>query len=281
MKRLLGILVITILLLLIAVYSLKNHLAKYAINRELSEMGINAEIGRIDLDIRQTTIQVDNLTIFSPPGFEEKVMAEIPDLYVDFSLDQVLKKEWHFAEIRLNVSKLNIEKTRDGRINVEEIKADTGNQPAATNGYQIDTLVLSLGHVKALDYSGGTTPKILETDMEMKNKVFHNVTDMEEIADIIIRKIASEHLFLSLGLAAGDMAKMGVQTVGVIGKGAGELAGAIIPFGHEEKTKNETEEVPEIETQPEEVTETETQPKEAPVQVPVMNIQPAEHQSKE
>lgn len=244
MKKFLLILIIIFLVLLTALFSLKNHLAKYAVNKELAEMGVIADMAEIDLNIRQTTIKIRNLTIYSPPGFKENVMAEIPDLFVDFKLNDVLKKEWHFPEIRLNISQLNIEKTRDGRINVEEIQQAPDDQPAASNGYQIDTLILSLGQVKATDYTAGMTPRILQTDMKMKDKVFHNVIDTEEIADIIIRKIASEHLFLSLGLAAGNMAEMGAKTVGIIGKGAGEFAGVIIPFGHREKAKSETSSQP-------------------------------------
>lgn len=255
MKKILFILFMLIIAFIlagaVAVYVYKDNIAKKEIAEELEELGVAVELGDVSVSILKTTILVTNLTVNNPKGFREKVLAEIPRLFIDFDIRDIWQEEMHFNEIDLDLANLYIEKTEDGKININEItasqnvpgKSKTNNGEAESHHkYRIDRLILNLGHVKAVDYSHGLMPNQLSLNMNIKNQVFKNVTDISEVAKIIKNKVASEHAFLGLGIVASEVAAVPITGLGLMGEGAAGIAETIIPFGHHHKegTKKET-----------------------------------------
>lgn len=239
MKKLLLILLIVVLIAAVALFVFMDNIAKSAIEKGIGGLGVPLKIGKVSINIPETVIDVKNITIYNPKGFKGKILAEIPELYIDFTLKGILKKDFYFPEIKFDLSKLYVEKTEDGKINLEELKINGEKKTETSINYNIDTLILTLGHVKAVDYSKGKTPEVIEADLGINNEVFKNVNDIDTIVKIVIHKVVASKLFGKLGIAAVDVAALSLGPAGLIGLGAFKLTEKMVHPEHKDESAEE------------------------------------------
>ena len=230
MKKLLIIAIIGVLLATAGILS-KDAIAKYFIEKEIKSLGVQLQIEKLHVNVFKSSIMVNNITIYNPPGFRKDVLAEISELYINFSFIKLLSKNIHLAEVKFDLSKLYIEKTKQGKINLNELDIGSGDSSSPID-YHIDKLILTLGHVKAVDYSRGMTPNIIDVDMRIEDEVFTNITDISAVVQIVKNKIIANHLFLALGIEAVDIAEVPIE-------GAADIIGDVLPFDHEERSNDD------------------------------------------
>lgn len=246
MKKFLSFLLVILIVSVVILFLFRNDIGEFSIGKTVEQLGVPLKIDELKVDLLRTTVLADNITIYNPPGFKQETLAEIQKLSVAFVPKDILKGIVHFSEIEFNLSNLYIEKTRDGKINLNELNIKKDKNQSKMK-YKIDKLILTLGHVKAVDYSHGMIPNIIETDMGIRNEVFSDVTDIKEIAKIVINKIISDHMFLGLGLAMEDVATVELEGAALVGEGAADVVETILPFDKKRETPKEIPSVPNAE----------------------------------
>ena len=135
------------------------------------------------------------LVIHNPKGFQEKILASIPEASVDYDAGAFLKGKVHLKRIKIAMDEVTVERNADGKFNLMEIKAmkkpaeqpkqessqpsqpstpsepSKPGKPAKLPPLQIDEVVLDLN--KARFIVGGVAK---EFSLGVKNETFRDVT---------------------------------------------------------------------------------------------------------
>ena len=227
---------ITIVFILFAIIAVtKNLVTKIVISVGVQAItGLELNIKSVNIGIFETLISIKDLKIFNPDGFEERFMADAPEIYADYNIEDLLKKKIHFSEIRLDLKELVVIKNRDGELNVNSLKVVKKKQSVRAkaghkrSNLEIDVLQLKIGKVTYKDYSSGRTPKVREYNINI-NERYRDIKDSRTFARLVLFKalvntgisnIANFDM-ISLGEGLGD-------TLGSASKVAGKAAGKVL-----------------------------------------------------
>lgn len=251
----------TILFVLIVLFFVtRNILIKVGVEQGVKAVtGLTLKVKSIKVGVFKTYLDIKELRLLNPEGYLEEVMIDIHEIYADYEFLPLLKKNIHIKEARLYLKELNIVRDREGRINLNSLKAlrrkivkfqEEGK--AQTKGkrninLQIDLLKLKIGKVSFTDYSQGDNPSVREMNVDLE-ETFENITNpnvlirsivfkalmstgLEHLAILGLRNIADDTLTSTIGVAA--------KVVGVAGdtlKKTTEGVRSIIklPFGTKE-----------------------------------------------
>ncbi len=200
MKKL-GIVILIIAVLFIGLFLARNIIVKNVLSagvKAFTGLGLKAE--SIDVGIPQTHISVQNLQLFNPPDFSDKVMLNMPEIYIDYDLGAFLNRKVHLEEIRINMQEFVVVKNKDGKLNLDSLKAvqakkktaeEQKKEKAKLPEIQIDLLKLTIGKVIYKDYSaGGPEPSVREFNINIDEQ-FENITDPYALSSIILVKALS------------------------------------------------------------------------------------------
>ena len=231
MKKL--IIIILILFAIIAVT--KNFVTKIIISAGVQAItGLELNIKSVNIGIFETLIGIKGLEIFNPDGFEERLMADAPEIYADYNIGSLLKKKVHFSEIRLDLKELVVLKNKKGELNLDSLKVVKKKESAGIkksrekSNLEIDVLQLKIGKVTYKDYSSGRTPKVREYNLNIDER-YRDIKDSRTLIRLVlfnalvntgISNIANFDM-ISLGEGLGD-------TLGSASKVAGKTAGKIL-----------------------------------------------------
>lgn len=172
------------------------------------------------------SIQIKGLQINNPSGFQKKLFAEIPEVYVNLDVQALIKKEAvHLREIRLDLQQVNIEKNVSGTSNIGLLSAlakkkSTEEKPAAESTkmpFVLDKLTLSIRRVSYADVSG-IIPTNVATDLHVQNEEFTNIKSPLVLVNLIIYKIIKGTTFGNLGI---DTAFLDNSVAGAFQLGSG------------------------------------------------------------
>ena len=256
MKKLISI----ILILLVVIAVTKDFVAKIVISKGVQTItGLELNIKSVNIGIFETLISIKDLKIFNPDGFEERFMADAPEIYADYNIEDLLKKKIHFSEIRLDLKELVVVKNRDGELNVNSLKVVKKKQSVRAkaghkrSNLEIDVLQLKIGKVTYKDYSSGRTPKVREYDLNI-NERYRDIKDIRMLARLILFKALVDtgisnitnfdvaSLGEGLGDTLGSALKVTGKTAGKVLETTGDVAKevtekttkvikSILPFG--------------------------------------------------
>jgi hypothetical protein len=267
MKKL--VVVLVVLVVIVAGLSFgKNTIAKVAVERGVEMItGLQLRMAGFNLGILKTLVNIDGLKLFNPKGFEDRVMVDMPNIYVDYNLPAALKGNVHLYDMKLNLKEFVVVKNKDGKLNLDSLKVvqaqkegkrpqekDKGKAPQM----QIDNLELKIGKVIYKDYSSGARPSVREFNVNINEK-YTNIKDPYSLVSIIVVKALMNTTIASLtnfdlgGLSntvsdtlshatklVTDTAAKATQIVGDTGKTVTEAAGKItekfsFPFGEKKE----------------------------------------------
>ena len=128
-KKIFMFLVLIILVVVCGVIIARNTIAKNAIMKGTKEvLGQDLTIGDIDIGLLTTNVKVNSLQVYNPKGYTEKYIADVNELFINYSLLDILKGFIHFPEIRVNIEQLNIEKDKNGVLNVDHFKPESSKK---------------------------------------------------------------------------------------------------------------------------------------------------------
>lgn len=195
-------------------------------------IGAPVEVKKFNLDLFASQVGIYGFKIKNPKGFKEPVLASIPEIFIHVDVPAIFKNRVHIWEIRLNLDEITVERNTNGKINLSEIGAVKGSskpaekkeaaapsepsqpspahqkpaKPAAIPETQIDSVALSLGRARYVEYIGGE-PSVRTFSLEIRNAVLKNVTDPADITRQIVsrtlRKIGLDAVASQLGIGSG------------------------------------------------------------------------------
>lgn len=202
--------------------------------------GLKLEVESVNVGILNTLINIKGLKLHNPPEFADKLMAEVPEIYVDYDLAAILKKNLHFEKVRLNLKEFIVIKNEKGILNLDTLKALQGadgqraskeKQEAKPPQFKIDVLELKIGKVIYKDYSKKGKPNISEFNLNIDGR-FENITDPNAFAALIVSralKNTSISKIANIDLSALEIGASG--TVKETVNAAKDTLKRIIPFG--------------------------------------------------
>ena len=229
-------LIVVILVLLVLFTITKNFMAKVVISTGVRAItGLKLSIKSVDIGIFRTLINIKGLEIFNPDGFEDRLMADAPEIHVDYNLGDFLRKKAHFEELRLNLKKLIVIKNREGELNLNSLRVvkkkerdSSVSEKGKVSRLEIDSLELKIEKVIYKDYSTSGSPKVREYDVNI-NERYQNIKDPKTFVNLILFKAlintgisdVTNFDLVSLGQGLGD-------TLGAASKTAGKTAGKVL-----------------------------------------------------
>ena len=253
MKKRYLILIIILCVFLVLIIG-KNMVIKHVLAGGVKTLtGLKMHIDKTDVGVFSTKIALEGLTLYNPKDFPDKVMIEMPELYVDYDLGAMFKKNVHLSELRINLKEFVVVRNKDGLLNLDSLKVvketkqesaqpDKKVKKAKPDGsFQIDVMSLKIDKVIFKDYSVGDKPKITEYPVNINEK-FTNINDPKKVANVIIVKAV-------LNTAIGRLTSFDVNALATSAsdtlKGAtkivGSAAGAAVDTGKKAaKTATET-----------------------------------------
>ncbi len=211
-KILIGI--VTVIVIIVCVFLIaRNILVKTIITRGVKAVtGMAVDIKNINIGLFRSGISVTGLKVYNPQGFTDKLLADIPEVYVDFDLAGLLRNRVHLRQLKIDISELNVVLSDSRKLNVNSLalflpKPGAGKPPEI----QIDELWLKVGKVTYKAYLPAVGVKSKEFNMALDEK-FHDVTNPSKVAADVFKKILGH--FGIAGLANFDINALGTQIKG-------------------------------------------------------------------
>lgn len=211
-----------LLLFLIVIIAVGGFLA-FKMSNILLAKGLEAAIGapvKIDkVNLTSSHAGIQGITVKNPAGFEEPVLASIPEIYLEWDLSNLFKKQLLIREVRLNLDEVTVERSQSGTVNLTELAAvkrpagKPGQKPApAEKGaaapaieIQIQRVEISIGRARYVDKQVGL---VKEFPIEVQKAVLENVTDpaqvTQQVVKIVLQKVGMNAALSQLGNLAGD-----------------------------------------------------------------------------
>ena len=191
------------LVLLIAVVLFALGVAKNALTQAILTSAISGathvpvRMGGVNLSFLSASIRIKNLQVANPAGYSEKVMVDVPQIFIDFNPGALFKGKAHFEEVKLDLKELVVIKNKEGKLNVESVKPTDrekkeSHQKAKEAGggkatkLHIDKLSLSIGKVVYKDYSAGGEPSVETFDINIQNREYKDITDPSTVVSLVM-----------------------------------------------------------------------------------------------
>ena len=181
------------------VFLAKDWILKIGMEQAVTRLtGFKTQVRALKYDF-PSTIRVQDLEILNPPGFEEKVFAKVPEVYISFfAIEFFQGKGRRFGEIRLFVQEVHMEKNSKGVSNVELLNL-AGYGPkqiwifANRLPFLVERLELTIRNVSYEDRSGVTatsgSPSQYSMDLNIQNRVYRNIHDPQTLLDLVLFEI--------------------------------------------------------------------------------------------
>lgn len=188
--RALGIFVIVLLALVLA----KDAVLMYVIEREVKDItGIRLDIRSLRVALASTTVEIKGFKAYNPEGFEEELMADIPEIYADFLIRDLLRNKVHLKKLNIFATEFNVVRNSKGELNLDALKVlekpKEGEEPQKKKGpkFEIDVFRLKLGKVVFMDYSKGPVPAVKNFDIKIDQE-FYDITEPDTLVKIVVLK---------------------------------------------------------------------------------------------
>ncbi|MCA9393429.1 MAG: hypothetical protein KC900_04425 [Candidatus Omnitrophica bacterium] len=197
LKKLLFLIVFLLVVLVLA----RNYVVKIGAEQFVKQQtGLPLKMEGINIGLVDTKIDIDDLKLYNPPNFEEKLMVNIPDIYVDYNLPEIIKGNIHLNEIRFHLNEVIIVKNKAGQTNIDALKAlqqpkQEGDAPKKEEpkpkaekkkgGEYIGKASFRVDRFTFKDYSGDGEPKIITKDIGL-NKTYKDIDSFNKLVALIV-----------------------------------------------------------------------------------------------
>jgi len=221
-KIILASLLVLILGLMIIIFN-RNILARFIIIQGIKKtcgLGVNIK----SLNIGLPSVSISGLSIYNPSGFKERLMADIPEIYVDFDLPAFLKNKVHLGKLKIEINEVDVILNEKGKLNVNSLsllapKKGTGKPPEI----QIDELSLKISKVVYKGYFPVAGIKSMDFNPNI-DEIFYNVTDPSKLSAQIMQRILSRIGIENLAKFGSEAAQKAIEGVETEAKEAVEKA---------------------------------------------------------
>lgn len=193
--------VIALIIIIIFVFTFflaKDLIVKTIFEKTVTALsGLQVTVQSIDVGLFRPSIRVKGMVILNPPSLfpDDKIMAEINELYVDYDISSYFRKEIHIRDMVFDVGLVNVvrNKNRDNNLNsfkvVGALEKVDKNEKAKNGlpGILIDRLHLKGGMVKYKDYTKAPYPAIREFEVRV-DEHYENITNPYQLVSLIVSR---------------------------------------------------------------------------------------------
>jgi len=211
MKRKIIMIPAIVFAVLIALFIGKNMIIKTSVTTGVKAVtGLKLKIRSMDVGVFKSLMGINELQLYNPQGFEDKLMVDLPEIYVDYNLGAIMGGKVHLEEVRLNLKEFTVVKNEAGELNLDSLrvvkeaeevekpeKSDTGNEKTEMPDIQIDLLKLKIDKVIYKDYTKGTPPKEKVFNVKIDEQ-YEDITDPRSFVRLIIFKALKNTTIASL-----------------------------------------------------------------------------------
>lgn len=206
----LGVIVAVIVVLVAG----RNFFVKAAVESGVKALtGLSLEMAKLDIGLFNTTLQIKGLKLYNPAGYPDRLMVDLPEVYVDYSLRAFLKGRVYLPEVRLNLKEFMVVKNAKGELNLNSLavmqQQKEGKAPAASEGekkpaapmpeMRVDLLRLDIGTVVYKDYSGGRSEPKVQTFEVNIHQTYKDITNPQAFVSLIMVKALANTTIAGLG----------------------------------------------------------------------------------
>lgn len=196
MRKFLIILAVLIAALLAASF-VKNTIIGASIEKGVELVtGLKLKIGSINVGILRSIIDIRNIRLANPAGYPDRIMMDMPEIYVDYDLPAIFGGKVHLREMRLALKELVVVKNKNGELNLNALrmvqaekagKSPYQTAPGKPPEIRIDRLKLNIGKAIYKDYSRGGEPYVREFNVNL-NESYSDVDNPYTLASLIVVK---------------------------------------------------------------------------------------------
>jgi len=223
---------IIILIVLVALVLMRNLVVKTTIQSGIGiATGMPVSIKKLDINFKETLINIENLVVKNPMGFEGTTFVDIPKILIDIDLGAILKGKIHLKNLELDLKELNVVKNKKGVLNLDKLKALTEAKKeeapkkaepakkAELPPFQIDRLHLKVGEAAYIDFSGGEKS---QKDFNINiDETYEDITNLNKLVALIVMKVMMKTSLSQLsGFDVGSLQ----DSLSGIKSSAGEIA---------------------------------------------------------
>ena len=161
--------------------------------------GMPLSIQKFDLDIVNTSVDIEGLTLKNPAGFHDTALVDIPKIFVSYQRAAIFSGKIHLKNIEFDLKQFTVVKNEKGELNLDRLKALQGTQkapakarkeapeaPAKPIPIQIDMMHLKIGKVVYVDYSSGNP--VTKEFLISVDQSYENITDLYSVVRLIVLK---------------------------------------------------------------------------------------------
>ncbi len=161
--------------------------------------GLKMRIGSMHVGILSTSVKIRDLKVFNPPQFKDRLMVDMPEIYVDYDLPAIMGGLIHLTEVRLNLRQFTVVKNEKGELNLNSLKVVTAKKKGVAPesdtekkapNIKIDVLDLKIGKAVYKDYTVPGGPSIKEYNVNIAER-YTNITNPYSLVSIIVVRALS------------------------------------------------------------------------------------------
>ncbi len=186
--------VVGILTVLLVLSFAKDAIVKISVEEGVNLVtGLKLSIRSFRVGILRTFVDIRGLKLHNPKGFKDKMMMDMPQIYVDYDLPAILGGKIHLNDMVIDLKELLVVKNEQGDLNLNSLNVVKDQKKAAPAEkkempqVQIDNLRLKVGKVIYKDYSKGGSPSVQEFDINI-DESYKDIDDPQELISLIIVK---------------------------------------------------------------------------------------------
>ena len=193
-----------LLTLLILLFLGRNIIIKTAVEKAVEVItGLHLKMGSFNLGLYKSVVRITDLKIYNPPGYQDPVMLEVPEIFVNYNLPDIFKKKIHIQQMKINLKEFVVVRNDKKELNLQHIKTiKRQEEPEAQETksfyeFAIDQLNLKIGKVIYKDYSvrGGVSVK--EFPLQL-NEQYRDISNPRALVSLIVFKALAKTTIASL-----------------------------------------------------------------------------------
>ena len=155
MKKTLVTIGIVILVVVVWIFWAKDIIIKTAVTTGVKLVtGLKLDIASLKVGVFNSLIDIKQMKLFNPANFPDKLMLDMPEIFVDYDPMAFLKKTVHLQQVRIDLKEFVIVKNSKGELNLNSLKAvqeskkkEEPAKKAEMPHFKIDVLELKVGKV--------------------------------------------------------------------------------------------------------------------------------------
>ena len=152
-----------------------------------------ASVKSMKVGIFKSAVDIGGFKVYNPKSaFKDRVMLDMPALYIDYDLGSMLTGTKHIRKMKLELNEFYVIKNAGGELNLDSLKGiqskASGSQGAKQDmKLKIDVLELKIGKVIYKDYTKGATPFVKEFNIGLDER-YENIDNPYVFASLVVFK---------------------------------------------------------------------------------------------